>query len=370
MNAVNHSNEPSPSTFSLKSLIRLISYCIVASVLFFLASRYLIYWYDWPTTVESLQNLFSSSQANTKASTRNLKALFLLLGIASLVAILLFLTKKSTNIDLSYDAKRFKNWSYFLIRAAFWAVFLVGTADALISLLRVENFLIPLAGQELNDTLGLASKRGLYVHYPLIVLAIIIALFTHSLGFIWLSFLVVLAEFIIVLTRFIFSYEQAYMGDLVRFWYAALFLFASAYTLMEGGHVRVDVLYARMGNRKKAWVNAIGSLVLGLPVCWAILHYGVGSPQSSLVAPILSYEVSQSGYGMYVKYLMGGFLIIYAASMAFAFVSVFLSSCAYLFNEPNAELPSGGELEALAALDDTLKIKPGLEPDLKNGALK
>ena len=30
------------------------------------------------------------------------------------------------------------------------------------------------------------------------------------------------------------------MGDLVRFWYAALF-FASAYTLKEDGHVRVDV---------------------------------------------------------------------------------------------------------------------------------
>lgn len=34
------------------------------------------------------------------------------------------------------------------------------------------------------------------------------------------------------------------MADLVRFWYAALFLFASAYTLLEEGHVRVDVFYA------------------------------------------------------------------------------------------------------------------------------
>lgn len=367
MNAVSHSSEPSPATFSLKSLIRLISYCIVASVLFFLASRYLIYWHDWETAAESLQALLGNTQTDAESSANNIKAISLLLGIAGIILSVLFFTKKTTKLDLSHDAKRFKSWSYYLIRAAFWAVFLVGTADALISLLRVENFLIPLAGQELNDTLGLASKRGLYVHYPLIALALIIAFFTRTLGFIWLSFLVVLAEFTVVLTRFIFSYEQAYMGDLVRFWYAALFLFASAYTLMEGGHVRVDVLYARMGNRKKAWVNAIGSLVLGLPVCWAILHYGVGSPQSSLVAPILSYEVSQSGYGMYVKYLMGGFLIVYAVSMAFAFVSVFLSSCAYLFNEPNAELPSGGEIESL---DADLDIEQGIKPDLKDGALK
>ncbi len=346
MNAATHPETLNlTSSSSLKPLIRLTSYLIVASVLFFLASRYLIYWHDWPTTVESFQAIISND--NNDDPTSKLKAIALLASIMGLFLILLFITKKQSALGLTMDAERFKNWAYYLIRAAFWAVFLVGTADALISMLRVENLLIPLVGNDVSDTLGLATKRGFYIHYPLILLALVIAFFTRSLGFIWLSFLVVLAEFTIVLTRFIFSYEQAYMGDLVRFWYAALFLFASAYTLMEGGHVRVDVLYARMGNRKKAWVNAIGSLILGLPVCWAILHYGVGSPQSSLIAPILSYEVSQSGYGMYVKYLMGGFLIVYAVSMAFAFVSIFLSSCAYLLNEANADLPSGGELDEL-----------------------
>jgi TRAP-type mannitol/chloroaromatic compound transport system permease small subunit len=346
MNAVASPNAiqmNSPS--SLKSLIRFFSYFIIAIILFYLASRYLIYWHDFPSLALFFQSLTGTE--NELSDTQKSKCFGLLIATVLIFFFIIFMAKKGAIKNLSYDAERFKRWSYYLIRAAFWAVFLVGTADALISLLRVENFLIPLVGQEISDTLGLASKRGYYVHYPLIILALIIAFFTRSLGFIWLSFLVVLAEFTIVLTRFIFSYEQAYMGDLVRFWYASLFLFASAYTLMEGGHVRVDVLYARMGNRKKAWVNAIGSVLLGLPVCWAILHYGVGSPQSSLIAPILSYEVSQSGYGMYVKYLMGGFLIIYAVSMAFAFVSVFLNSCAYLLNEENAELPSGGELDSL-----------------------
>ena len=33
--------------------------------------------------------------------------------------------------------------------------------------------------------------------------------------------------------------------------------------------------------------------------------------QSNLInAPLLSFEVSQSGYGMYVKYLMAGFLLV------------------------------------------------------------
>ena len=64
----------------------------------------------------------------------------------------------------------------------------------------------------------------------------------------------------IVISRFIFSYEQSFMGDLVRYWYAALFLFASAYTLYEDGHVRVDVFYASMKNKTKSFINAFGSI--------------------------------------------------------------------------------------------------------------
>ena len=55
------------------------------------------------------------------------------------------------------------------------------------------------------------------------------------------------------------------MGDLVRFWYAALFLFASAYALIHEGHVRVDVLYTSFSESKKAWTNTIGSSILGIP---------------------------------------------------------------------------------------------------------
>ena len=81
------------------------------------------------------------------------------------------------------------------------------------------------------------------------------------------------------------------MGDLVRFWYAALFLFASAYALAEEGHVRVDVLYARFSRRGKAWVNAIGSLVLGIPICWVILTLGMWGKGSSINSPLLSFEI-------------------------------------------------------------------------------
>ncbi len=144
----------------------------------------------------------------------------------------------------------------------------------------------------------------------------------------------VVAEFQIVISRFVFSYEQGFMGDLVRFWYAALFLFASAHALIDDGHVRVDVLYAHFTQKGKAWTNAVGSVLLGIPLCWVILTQGMWTKGSSLNSPLLSFEISQSGFGMYTKYMMAGFLVVFAVTMTIQFASYFLEAIADLRDEP------------------------------------
>ena len=175
---------------------------------------------------------------------------------------------------------------------------------------------------------------------PLMILSVVIAAFSRSLGFIWLTLLIVVAELAIVFTRFIFSYEQAFMGDLVRFWYGALFLFASAYTLLEEGHVRVDVFYSGYSNKRKALVNAFGSIFLGLSMCWTIMIVGMGNKMAIINMPVVNFEVSQSGYGMYVKYLMAAFLGVFAVTMAVQFVSYFLDSVADYRDEPGKRKPT------------------------------
>ncbi len=51
---------------------------------------------------------------------------------------------------------------------------------------------------------------------------------------------------------------------------------------------------------------------------------------ASINSPLLSFEISQSGFGMYVKYLMAGFLVVFAVSMAIQFVSTILGGVAAL----------------------------------------
>ena len=227
--------------------------------------------------------------------------------------------------NLRIDANWMDEMSAYIVRLSFWAVLLVGIADAVLSFLRVEGFHTVLFGEAGGAAIALPSERGLFVHIPLVVLSGIIALKEKSVSLVWLTLLVVIAEFLIVVARFIYGYEQTFMGDLVRFWYAALFLFASAYTLKEDAHVRVDVFYASFKRRIRSILNVIGTVFFGIPLCWLILMRGLWGKSSLINSPMLNFETSMSGFGMYVKYLMAAFLIVFALSMLFQFT-------AYLFN--------------------------------------
>ena len=223
-----------------------------------------------------------------------------------------------------------------IVTAAFWSVLLVGIADAAISFVRIENMLPSIVGADLALSLGKPAFRGVYVHVPLIAVGALIAFFRRGIDFIWLAALIVFAELLIVITRFIFSYEQAFMGDLVRFWYAALFLFASAYTLIHDGHVRVDVLYASFQKKVKAKINIWGTLLLGAPLCWIVLTKGLWNDTSAFNLALLNFEVTQQGFGMYVKYIMSGFLIVFALSMLFQFSSFLVAQLNVLEQDDNA----------------------------------
>ena len=66
-------------------------------------------------------------------------------------------------------------------------------------------------------------------------------------------------------------------------WYlfSIVFLFGAPYALKVGAHVRVDVLYERMGPRRQAWINFAGTLLLLLPFAalgvWACWDYAADS---------------------------------------------------------------------------------------------
>lgn len=306
-------------------LFRLFAWGTVAATFAFLFENYLIYWRDMP-----------AARAVLAGETGGLVALGVYL-IAALLTVGLAL--KGASQPLRADSARISALVAYLVRAAFFAILLVGVVDGVISFLRVEALLEGLVGKSLADNLGLSRWRGPYVHMPIVLLGFVIAAFTRTLGFYWFALLVVVVQLLIVVGRFIFSYEQAFSADLVRLWYAALFLFASAYTLVEEGHVRVDVFYAGMSQRGRALVNGFGSVFLGMSLCWVILIAGTASSASTIIAPVLSYETAPQGTAMYTKYFMAGFLGLFAVSMMLQFAAYLLKAVADWRGEPDPDAP-------------------------------
>ncbi|MCB1740367.1 MAG: TRAP transporter small permease subunit [Gammaproteobacteria bacterium] len=330
----NRSADPAAAQFvpsRATCLLRFLGWCVIGTLAAFLCNVYLNFWQGWPGASQAF-----AAQADARAP--------LQLGIWVLAVVLsaLFVMLRPRR-SLRADAAVMTAIAAYIVRAAFWTVLLVGLADAAVSFLRVEDLLPRLVGEQLAADLGRNQFRGPNLHLPLIVLSFLLAFYARTLGFTWLAMLVVVAELQIVIARFMFSYEQAFMGDLVRFWYAGLFLFASAYTLIEDGHVRVDVLYHGFSQRWRGMVNAIGSMVLGLPLCWVILVIGLGHKTSIITSPLVTLEVTQSGFGMYVKYLMAAQLAVFAVSMSVQFAGYFLTGIADYRGDP------GGQPSAPAA---------------------
>ena len=312
-------------------LMRIFGWSMLATLVTYLLNNYLVITKGLP----GILPLFAGELSTPAIA----QAGIYLAGI--LFAIIYVLRSRATS--LRSDANLVSSINIFLVRGFFWAVLFVGLADMAISFLRVEGLLGNVVGPELLKELGRPNFRGLYVHYPLIFLGFLVAVFTRTLGFQWLALLIVIAELTIVITRFIFSYEQAFMGDLVRFWYAALFLFASAYTLLEEGHVRVDVFYASLQRKTKGAVNTFGAIVLGMTLCWTILIIGFKGKSSIIYGPLSNFEVSQSGFGMYTKYLMAGFLAVFAVTMLIQFVSQMFESYADVREDPGGKTDSEDE---------------------------
>jgi len=301
---------------------RFIGWTVVATLFAYLFNIYLTFWREWPGA--------GSAFGADATATAWIQVLIFLLSVVG-PAVFVLKTKHRT---LRQDDLTITAIATYIARFAFWVVFLVGLADALISFLRVEELLEFFVGSEITTQLGRSQFRAPYVHFPLILLSLILAAVTRTLGFTWLALLVVVAELQIVISRFVFSYEQAFMGDMVRFWYGGLFLFSSAYTLVEEGHVRVDVLYSGFTAKTKGLVNATGALLLGLPLCWVILVVGMGQSSAIITSPILRLEVSQSGFGMYVKYLLAGYLLIFAVTMTLQFAAYLLEGVADYRGDP------------------------------------
>ena len=82
----------------------------------------------------------------------------------------------------------------------------------------------------------------------------------------WLTLLMVMVTFIIVVLRYVFDIGWIALQESVTYMHAMVFLVGASWAMQQEAHVRVDIFYSRFSPRTKAWIDLGGSLLMLLPV--------------------------------------------------------------------------------------------------------
>ncbi|TWX51680.1 TRAP transporter small permease subunit [Colwellia hornerae] len=128
----------------------------------------------------------------------------------------------------------------------------------------------------------------------------------------WLTLLMVLLTFFIVVLRYGFNIGWIAMQESVLYFHGTVFMLGAAYTLKADGHVRVDIFYQNFSIKVKALVNLFGALLLLLPVCIFIFYISFDYVASAWRIM----ERSPEAGGLPFVYLSKSLLLIMAITMS------------------------------------------------------
>lgn len=92
---------------------------------------------------------------------------------------------------------------------------------------------------------------------------------------IWLILASTLVSAVNAVVRKLFNTSSNAYLEVQWYLFAASFMIAAGYTLLNGEHVKIDVLSSRLSKRGQIWVDIVGFSLFLTPVCLAILWYGV-----------------------------------------------------------------------------------------------
>ncbi len=111
---------------------------------------------------------------------------------------------------------------------------------------------------------------------------------------IWLILIATLVSAINALVRKIFNTSSNAFLEVQWYFFAASFLLAAGYTLLNNEHVKIDVVYSRFSRRTQTQIDIFGFAVFLLPMCSAILWFAV----PFFVKGYVSNEMSSNAGGL------------------------------------------------------------------------
>ena len=182
-----------------------------------------------------------------------------------------------------------------------------------------------------NEALVDGHNRG--AAYKLITA---IDLLTRCSGYLCAALMpvMVVAMFSVVVLRYGFGIGSIALQESITYMHAWIFLVGMAYTLKADGQVRVDIFYRQFSAVQRAWVNAIGGLVLLLPLCVVLLVSSLGYAERSWNIG----ETSPEPGGIPYVYLLKSFLPLAAGLLTLQCLTEVLANTLHLIDRPKTRV--------------------------------
>src|SRR5579862_2142687 len=156
---------------------------------------------------------------------------------------------------------------------------------------------------------------------------------------VWCCLYAVLAEFAVVLMRYALGIGSIKLQESVLYAHAGLFMLAAAWTLQAGGHVRVDVFYARASPRRRAVIDLVGAVVFLFP--FAIAVAALSMPYVERSWAIL--EGSRETSGLPLVYLLKTLIPLFALLIGLQGIAQAIRAALVLAEPPPIPPPRAGE---------------------------
>lgn len=144
----------------------------------------------------------------------------------------------------------------------------------------------------------------------------------------WLILPLVLALSYEVFARYLFRRPTIWAFDITYMLMSAIFLAGAAYTLSEHRHIRIDFLYAKFSNHRKAVIDLIGFLILFIP----IIYYTAFFALKKFFWAIEIHEKSDISPWHPVMWPFRGFIALGFVLLAIQCFAEVLKSIATVFN--------------------------------------
>ncbi len=90
-------------------------------------------------------------------------------------------------------------------------------------------------------------------------------------GVAWVTAGLVMVVFVDVLMRYLLNTSFVFTQELEWHLFGFIFLIGAGYTLLHDGHVRVDIIYQRLGFKGRAWINFFGVILFLIPGCIMVI---------------------------------------------------------------------------------------------------